>query len=71
MLGRTDARQHEQLRRLERAGAEDDLALDLDGGARALVLVFDADGALVGVEQQPMRARAGQDVEVRLRAARP
>ena len=63
LLGRTDAREQQQLRRLDRAAADDHLALgaDLRDGAVADDLDADAPPTL---EQQPLRAGSRQHGEV-------
>jgi hypothetical protein len=59
LVGRSDAREHEQLRRLQRAGAQDDLAAGLDRAAGNV----DARAARAR-EAQPQHPRAGVDREV-------
>ena len=59
-----DAGQHQELRRLERAGAQDHLAPRADLLRLVALPVFDADGALA-VEQDARRVRLGLDAEVR------
>ena len=46
MIGRADAGQHQQLRRIERAAAQDDLAIGHGIQPLAALLVFDAGRAL-------------------------
>ena len=46
MIGRADAGQHQDLRRVERAAAEDDLALGVGVKRLAALLIVDAGGAL-------------------------
>ena len=64
LVGRPDAGQHQQLRRVDGAAAEDDLA----GGPRladlAALAILDADRAVL-LEQHPPRQRACLDGEVR------
>ena len=48
MLRRSDARQHQNLRRVERAGSDDDLARGFGAHHRAILDVFDAGGARAG-----------------------
>ena len=64
LVGRADAREQQQLRRLDRAGADDDLALGADPLDRAVPDDLDADAARA-LEEQPLRVRAGQHGEVR------
>ena len=63
VIGRADARQHQQLRRVHRAAAQDDLAL----GARDLVPAVDevahAHGVVL-VEDDALDQRVGDDVDV-------
>src|ERR1700730_18501004 len=53
---RTDARQHQQLRRCDRTGAHYYLSAALDGGPATILQVFDADRALAFEDHTP-RAR--------------
>ena len=65
LVGRADAREHQQLRRVEHAGAQDHLALGDDPLDGAVALDLDADAAATLDEQPPGRA-PGADDEVRV-----
>ena len=57
MVARADAGQHQQLRRTDRAGADDHLFGGARGHFRAAVLAVDHAGGNVALEGQPMRQR--------------
>ncbi len=59
----TDARQHQQLRRVDRAGAQQHLASRPDHLAPAAGVDFDADGA-AAVEQHPGHGGLGEQLQV-------
>ena len=67
VLAGADAREHEQLRGVDRAGAEDDLAAGDDGGVREQVRrqVVDADRAALLVEEHLAGPAVRADLEVR------
>ena len=64
MRRRTDARQHEQLRRVERAERDDHLRCGVDLDTCVALPVFDAPRARP-VEPHPGDMRAGLDCEIR------
>ena len=63
MRRRTNARQHQDLRRLQRAGAEDDFTAGAQLADSVILLVFDADGA-AALEQNFSHARAAFDPQI-------
>ena len=67
--GRADARQHQQLRRVVRAGAEHHLALGAQRLRDAVAHDLGPDRA-VALEQQPGHGRTGHEREVRARERR-
>ncbi len=64
LLGGPDPGEHQQHRRLVRAGGEDHLALGADGLADAGAHELDADGA-VALEDEPLDEHTRDDLEVR------
>ena len=63
-----DAGQHQDLRRLQCAGAEDDFAAGAQDLALPSCSIFDADGA-AALKQYPPRARAAFDPQIGASAA--
>ena len=63
MPGRADAGEHEKLRRVDRAAAQDDFAAGVGGAQRAALPVFDAARA-PSVQDQPRRQRAARHMQV-------
>ena len=69
LLGRADAREQQQLRRLVGAGAEDHLALRPDRLRRVPSHDLDADGA-IALEQDPRGVGVGEHLDVGTQALR-
>ena len=66
VVGRADAREHQQLWRLEAARRQDHFALDAQRLLLTVLQIGDADGAVV-LEQHARGVRAGQHAQVRTR----
>jgi hypothetical protein len=69
MIGRTDPREHQQLRRIERSAAQDHFTLRIRRHQRAVAQVGYAAGARA-VEHEPLRVRAHAYGEVLARTRR-
>src|SRR6476620_898129 len=69
MRGVADAGQHEQLRRLQSAAADDDLACRGHPLNLVAALIFSASGAAI-LEKDAPRRRSGDDMQVRTRHVR-